>query len=635
LLLVVVPTAATTTTTTTTATTEGTKDHAAPLLWNSNGGGKSGERTPRNNKDIRETQEQQEQDTTTDDWLYEETMDHFVSNPAATDVSGTVMPIKLSFWTTPHRDWDNMVLDQLKAIVLRFSETTTSSNDNSNHHHNYNGGGLLQFHPHQALLDGSSDAVGCRQPAWEEEDHQQNEIPELSEECLTDCINAGRYCVVPMDDDEDHEGLTGADIVLESARRLCIWIVYGQQFETMVKYWNYVDTLRNTNCDRSLTDACLDRVYREVGIEDNEMQNCLHNAGGVGIQVDNKNALLSEETHRSAHFLTDTANATTDTILPQLSINGMMVANSTTLSDYDLLIHICNAFAAPKPKLCDFCLQECPIGNPNHDPTRQCLWDLTCGDERTFDDWVNGEGVFAPGYQHNNNTIGNHNATNNNNGDGTTEEEKEEAAGGDVDSNKDENNPDNNQEGDDVDSSENDEDDDEEDLSTAANSTTTSSNDTAVPPPHHDHDNKNETEQHSTPAPAPTSHYGTKPTQAPHHHGSSGGVLAGHKSGAQLKPANTTDPSKAIGGILLAIVCLSAVVVSIVAYHKWRSQRAVYAHVIGMAAEQRDPNGLASTASHAAACDNDLTLHVELGQRRKSSSSSGYAPPASAAGTWG
>ena len=312
-----------------------------------------------------------------------ETEASFVKNQAATDTNNQMgAPIKLTVWTTPNRDWDATLEMRLRAIITRFGDR------------------LVKFHPHQVIADGTMEPYACR------ENDGAVDMTALPETCLTECLNAGRYCVVTYPDMPStavgegadanaHMGLTGADVVMESMRRLCVWIVYGANLDTMPFYWNYMTALRQTRCDMSLNDNCLDRVYEQVGIKNKDVTDCFHSAGGAGTQVDARNHILQEEMHKSLQLLEE-FNATD---IPHLTIDGVPVYqanNITATSDWQLLALTCNAFGMPKPPVCDFCLLECPNGNPE-DRTRQCLWDLTCGDDRNFDDWMNGVGVFAAG----------------------------------------------------------------------------------------------------------------------------------------------------------------------------------------------------------------------------------------------
>jgi hypothetical protein len=549
---------------------------------------------------------------------FEQTLETFVEHEAATDTSGMTVPLKLSFWTTPDRDWDATTLQRLKGLVARFGPPN-----------------LLAFHPHQGIVDGTY--VGCRNP------NGPTDIARLGDVCLENCVNVGRYCSVPfpsphaLADDPEHAGLIGANLMEESARRLCVWIVYatGDDREGMLKYFDYVAALRDTKCDRSMSDTCLDKVYRQVGIDGNEMADCIHNAGGIGSQVDTMNGLMNEEMHRSNRM-----NLTYDG-LPYLAIDGNLIDNVTTLSDWQIMAEVCSAFANPKPLICDFCLMECPIGNDDHDPTYQCVWDLTCGDDRTFDDWLQGTGPFA-------------NHTN------TTDLDNEEFDE-DVDSAPEKETP--------VPSIA---------PSTAPTDSPTEADDDAIEwvdvpgaTNETDTDNLELDDDHvddvnatvpplKPPHDKPTGHHAPtpKPTEAPHQskptynspiaqpqptqhstggpgssytthapHATSGGTLShsnSQGSAPQMKAPNTSNSASMVEGLAVAVVCLSVLVFAVVMVKRYATGKDVYATV-----DHRDANGLASTASHAT--ESDLQLHVEMGRGKRRD---GYAPPEKE-GTWG
>ena len=599
------------------------------------------------------------------------TIDTFLVNPAATDTAGMVNPLKLSLWTTPSsQDWSEDLVLRFKPLVARLggagsggtaSSSTESHTMNGQHNTAAGPGALVNFHPHQAMGDGSLAPFHCRPSG-----NPKVDITDLSDECLTECVNAGRYCALPTDDSIDsssnsHAGVTGADIVLEQARRMCVWIVYGQHHDDLTKlelYFDYIQTIRDTHCDSSLGDSCVDHVYRQVGIDSQEISNCIHNAGGVGAQIDSHNALLKEEVHR-AQGLPDVNQTLLYTAsqeeLPHVIINGYTLWNATVMSDWQLLAAVCTALAPPKPAVCDFCLLECPNGNENHDPTQQCLWDLTCGDDRHFDDWFHKTGVFEGGS----------NATNTNNATilvpVDNEDEKEPVE----------------------EPSDNKEDNEkepemtmkpttapttgakplDEDISIVAESNSTmvtnSSTANTTGPPHETLKPISHTNQHKTMppkdeptaapslrqhdkdenAPTPAPNYASGPgysqefSNPPHAgnsngggHSSTGGSLAApHKNMPQTGSSNQGDGT--IGGLLVGIAVLGAAIAVVAGIQKYRTGKQ-YVSVIRSA--ERAEGGLATTASHAA--ENDLQLHVEMAPPG-GGRSGGYAAPS--AGTWG
>merc|ERR1712232_331061 len=57
--------------------------------------------------------------------------------------------------------------------------------------------------------------------------------------CYNLCTNNGRYCATDPDNDLD-KGISGADVVKESLRRLCIWNNYGASDGIGQVWWEYI-----------------------------------------------------------------------------------------------------------------------------------------------------------------------------------------------------------------------------------------------------------------------------------------------------------------------------------------------------------------------------------------------------------
>lgn len=89
--------------------------------------------------------------------------------------------------------------------------------------------------------------------------------------CDSLCTNHGRYCATDPDGDLD-KGVSGADVVHESLRRLCIWEHYGRKDGIGVRWWTYVEhfALRCDNPalpDQFNNKECIEGVYEKAGIE--------------------------------------------------------------------------------------------------------------------------------------------------------------------------------------------------------------------------------------------------------------------------------------------------------------------------------------------------------------------------------
>jgi hypothetical protein len=563
-----------------------------------------------------------------------ETPETFAKSPAGAMnslQSGMMLPpLKIAYWTTPNRDWTGGLDARLQGLVARLSEAQ-----------------WIMFHPHQAITDlGGACKV-------------DGDLAQLTPDCQSQCVNAGRYCALVFDNDndddnDDHAGLTGADIVTESARRLCIWREYYER--NIFKFFDYLATLRQTKCDRSLSDNCLNRVYGMTDIDSKKIADCFHANGGVGPQIDSRNDMLEEEFSRSAHI----PNISSPLVIPQLAMNGNPLYNLTDLSDWQMTAAVCNWFPIPKPAICDFCLLECPRGNDNHDPTRQCLWDLTCGDERTLQDWMEGTGpVFGQNTTTSSNTTTmmsqppTQSPTMPITDDDAAPTPSQSPTVHDTEKPKLHHHIMNNMTDFIANMTNLTAPEEENNSTTTASNNHTTFYDVPLPPVHH---HKNDTTTTSLPTsvpalaptpalppymgpvtpPPPTTnnnHLNTN-SNSPHSHTSSGGTLA-HPVVNTSKATNTTDPKNAMEGLIVAVVVLAVMVGFVALYRRWSSRKEIYTTVV--AAADRAQGGLASTASHATGED-DLHLHVEMGgtvMRRGKMGSNGYAPPATGTqGTW-
>jgi hypothetical protein len=140
-------------------------------------------------------------------------------------------------------------------------------------------GNHATFTPHMYLYDGVQ--AGCQ-----DEDGQN--------QCYNLCTNNGRYCTTDPDDDLD-EGLSGADVIAESLRRLCVWKEYGSDGIGM-EYWNYVNEFL-FRCDDQpeffISDTCIKDAMDHAGVEKHKIDACMQDSGGL--EDDNLNQVLEQE----------------------------------------------------------------------------------------------------------------------------------------------------------------------------------------------------------------------------------------------------------------------------------------------------------------------------------------------------
>jgi hypothetical protein len=163
--------------------------------------------------------------------------------------------------------------------------------------------------------------------------------------CFNLCTNKGRYCATDPDNDLE-KGISGADVVKESLRRLCIWKHYGEQDGIGTPWWKYVEEFyaRCSSPDYFMNEDCVDDCYKHSGVDGDKVNRCMADSGGL--ERDATNALLDLEiaaqTERGVVVL-PTAFVNTAAIRGQLSSNSIFHA-------------ICAGYASgTTPKICQQC----------------------------------------------------------------------------------------------------------------------------------------------------------------------------------------------------------------------------------------------------------------------------------------
>merc|ERR1712125_157755 len=81
--------------------------------------------------------------------------------------------------------------------------------------------------------------------------------------CYSLCTNYGRYCAIDPDNDLE-KGISGADVVKESLRRLCIWKHYGEVDGIGAIWWDYVNEFQSrcNTPDFFMNEDCVRDCYK-------------------------------------------------------------------------------------------------------------------------------------------------------------------------------------------------------------------------------------------------------------------------------------------------------------------------------------------------------------------------------------
>jgi len=209
-------------------------------------------------------------------------------------------------------------------------------------------GSRAYFTPYMNIFDGA--ASGC---------HGFNDDGAI---CYTLCTNNGRYCASDPDGNLNR-GISGADVVRESLRRICIWNKYGADDGIGTTWWNYVHEftrLCNADADYFNNDNCVNDAYRHAKIlkdDIDEINSCMTNSGGLEGNV--QNVLLDRQIKAK--------EKTGVVIFPAVVVNNVPLRGALTVNT--VFEAICSGFAdGTKPTICNQC-ERC------HNSQSDCIQD--------------------------------------------------------------------------------------------------------------------------------------------------------------------------------------------------------------------------------------------------------------------
>lgn len=194
-------------------------------------------------------------------------------------------------------------------------------------------GDRAYFTPHMYIYDGIKS--GCQGKDGENQ-------------CYNLCTNNGRYCATDPDNNLD-EGVSGADVVIESLRRICIWKHYGETDGIGFRWWEYVSEFMD-RCDTPdifADEMCYNDVMKKVEIDHLKVEQCMKDSGGV--EKDNVNTFLDTEL--------DAQQRRGVVVLPTAFVNTAAIRGALSLET--VFTAICAGFlAGTEPEVCQ-CTQ-CP-----------------------------------------------------------------------------------------------------------------------------------------------------------------------------------------------------------------------------------------------------------------------------------
>jgi hypothetical protein len=222
--------------------------------------------------------------------------------------------VEYELWTTPKDPVSDPLKHSFREVALALGEHA-------------------QFTPHYYIYDGLF--AGCRGSDGENQ-------------CYNLCTNDGRYCSTDPDDDLD-SGISGADVVTESLRQICIWREYGDD-GVGLPWWDYTEEF-HFRCDKDedegkffTNEACIKDAMQRAKVDYNIIQKCMDDSGGL--EGDAENNVLEEEL-----FDRETSGVL---ILPSFFVNQAPIRGALTTPE--VFEAICAGFiSGSEPEACKKC----------------------------------------------------------------------------------------------------------------------------------------------------------------------------------------------------------------------------------------------------------------------------------------
>ena len=247
--------------------------------------------------------------------------------------------VEYELWTTPKDSMSASIKKSFREIAVAL-------------------GNHAQFTPHFLFNDGSLECF----------DQEGNNF------CDTHCTSDGRYCATY--DDYVDEGISGAMLVTETLRQICIWRLYGVD-GVGLRWWQYIQEFES-RCDKEVdgtlfgSERCVKDAMQRSGIDYNKVSTCIKSEGGIG-EGDTNSFLEQELAARDAR------EKELDFVVPSFYVNQSPLRGAITTSV--VFAAICAGFiSGSEPPICkqcnkcsdvDMCIEIgfCPgRSNPNDGP---------------------------------------------------------------------------------------------------------------------------------------------------------------------------------------------------------------------------------------------------------------------------
>lgn len=179
-----------------------------------------------------------------------------------------------------------------------------------------------------------------------------------SNECQSQCVRRGRYCA-PDPDGSLQEGYSGAEVVQENLRQLCVFKLASEQGKPYI-WWDYT-TKFSQKCTMSKQDygqRCAEEVFKEIIDGDGSWSSVEALRQCIGTESEDQPHPVLEEQLKAQHGEGGEGEVF---ILPTIRINGAQYRGKMAVTD--VLRAICAGYVqGNQPNACsrvidDLCMQ--------------------------------------------------------------------------------------------------------------------------------------------------------------------------------------------------------------------------------------------------------------------------------------
>lgn len=255
-------------------------------------------------------------------------------------------PVTLTVWTDPSHD--DFLTEVIQHIVIRLYQEEQGTAEQR----------LFSFQPEMFVRNGTHCFV-----------EENTTTTTDSDACELNCLYQGRYC--SADTTTLSGNFVGSQLVLESARRQCLWNLYSNESSASVGvrlYFSYLKQLASTGCNQTLTTECIQKAYHQLGISMDDIDSCAIGGREEPNTDVESNAILERQI-----MLAEQASISS---IPQVLVNGAVIDEKSMSVEY-IFRAVCDAYDAA-PRVCSFCLDNttgtCKEG------VSACLNYLQCND---------------------------------------------------------------------------------------------------------------------------------------------------------------------------------------------------------------------------------------------------------------